>query len=247
MNYFGRVFMWVFLLFGFSRAALAGPSFQEANSSYREGSYSAAAEAYESIAKTNPSPEIYYNLGNAYFKDKKMGLAILNYERARMLTPRDRDILTNLAFMNRLLEYKIEDKRSWYLKRTDVLLEYVTSRECWAVALGAYFVFIAGLLFAILFGKKPLFGTGGALAFLLVLLCCLPVFLKLTAFGSHHKAIVTGAKAEVRYGPSDTDRLAFRLVEGLKASIRDERQDWYRIELADGRNGWVPKTQMTSI
>ncbi len=240
-------FMGLLVFFGFSPSGFAGPSFQEANALYQDGKYSEAAKAYEAILKVTPSPEVYYNLANAYFKDKKIGLAILNYERARNLTPRDRDILANLSYMNRLLEYKVADKRNWYLRTASALLEYVTSEECRLIALSAYFIFISGFLLAILSRKKPLFGTGGALAFCLVLLCFVPLFLKLSALGLHSKAVVTGQKAEVRYGPSQSDRLAFRLAEGLKVVIRDERENWYRIELADGRSGWVSNAQVSPI
>lgn len=241
------IFMLLCSPFLFSKIATAAPSFHEANALYKEGKYAQAAEAYEVILKSKPSSEIYYNLANAYFKDKKIGLAVLNYERAKNITPRDKDILTNLAYMNRLLEYKVEDKRNWYVRTAAAAIEYVTSDECRVVALSAYFIFITGFLIAILFRRKPLFGTGGALAFSLVVLCFLPLLLKYGIPGSRHRAVVTSLKAEVRYGPSETDRLAFRLVEGLKVALRDEREDWYRIELTDGRSGWVPKTHLTSI
>jgi len=241
------IFMFICLPFGFSNIAMAAQSFQETNALYQDGKYSEAAAAYEALLKSNPSPEIYYNLANAYFKDKKIGLAILNYERAKKLTPRDQDIRSNLLYMNRLLEYKVEDKRNWYLRKTSTALEYVTSEECWTAALAAYLIFIVGFLFAVLFRKKPLFGTGGALAFSLVLLCFVPLFLKYSVLGSRHKAVVTSPKADVHYGPSEADRLAFRLVEGLTVAIRDERENWYRIELTDGRSGWVPRAQVTSI
>ncbi|MEK7243343.1 MAG: tetratricopeptide repeat protein [Thermodesulfobacteriota bacterium] len=64
----------------------------------------------------SPEAVFFYNLGNSYFKTKKIGLAILAYERARLLEPRNSDILYNLNYAKGILEYKIEDKRNWYLK-----------------------------------------------------------------------------------------------------------------------------------
>ena len=221
--------------------------FGEANQFYRDKNYDEAVRIYEEIAMSGPKAEIYYNLGNSYFKSKKLGLAILNYERARRLRPRDRDVLTNLVYANRLIEYRIEDKRNWYFRKKSELLQFATIEECWALALGAYFLFMVGLFISLARRQRPLFGRLGALAVCLLIFCSVPLLLKLGERGMGRPGIVTEPQAEVRYGPSNSDRIAFRLVEGLKVSLNDEKQDWYRIQLTDGRGGWVPKSQVTPV
>lgn len=240
-----------FFLGAFSGSAFAVSNvedqFREANRLYRDGKYAEAARIYEEIAESKPMAEVYYNLGNAYFKDQKLGSAILNYERARRYGPRDRDILANLSYAERLIEYKVEDKRNWYFRKKSEWLKYVSFEECGLLALGAYFLFGSGFLIALLRKKRPLFGTSGALAFAFVVFCLVPLLLKYGEFGRGRRAVVTQAQAEVRYGPSPSDRIAFRLVEGLEISVHDEKQDWYRIQLNDGRSGWVPQSQVTPI
>ncbi len=228
--------------------AIAGPDhFKEANQLYHDGKYAEAARAYEEVIKAKPMAEAYYNLANAYFKDKKVGLAVLNYERALQFAPRDHDVRTNLAYVNRLIEYKIEDKRNWFFRKKSRLLGYVTFTECWILALGAYFMFIVGCLFSLLGRKQVVFDRSGALALVFVIFCSFPLFLKYAEFGGGRAGVVTETQAEVRYGPSNSDRIAFRLVEGLEVALNDEKQDWYRIQLSDGRSGWVPQSQVTPV
>ena len=110
-------------------ASPVAEQFAKASQLYKNGKYDDAVKAYEEIAKEKPAAEVYYNLGNAYFKTKKIGLAILNYERARRQMPRDSDILANLAYVNQLIEYKIDDKANWYLRKKSELLSLVTFSE----------------------------------------------------------------------------------------------------------------------
>ena len=240
------VFMMVSVCF-VSFASGAVDRFGEANQFYRDKKYDEAVRIYEEVVKSRPMAEVYYNLGNSYFKSKKLGWAILNYERARRLKPRDRDALTNLAYANRLIEYRIEDKQNWYFRKKSELLQFVTIEECWALALGAYFLFMVGLFISLARRQRPFFGRLGALAICLLIFCSVPLLLKLGERGMGRPGIVTEPQAEVRYGPSNSDRIAFRLVEGLKVSLNDEKQDWYRVQLTDGRGGWVPKSQVTPV
>lgn len=239
-------FLFIFVRPIFSASGVVD-DFREANQLYRDGKYDEAAKAYEGIAKSKGSFEVYYNLGNAYFKSKKPGLAILNYERARHLKPRDPDVRSNLAYANRLIEYKIEDKRNWYVRKIDSFLHLVTFQECWVSVLGAYFIFVVGLLISLIRRKQPMFGRSGALGLVFVIFCSFPLFLKYGEYGAGRPGIVTEAQVEVRYGPSSSDRIAFRLVEGLEVSLHDEKQDWYRIQLKDGRSGWASQSQVTPI
>lgn len=236
----------LFLSFSLTFADQAS-RFSEANELYHDGKYLEAAKIYEELAKQKPLAEIYYNLGNAYFKAKKIGLAKLNYKRASQLKPRDRDILVNLAYLDRLIEYRIDDKRNWYVRKKSEFLKYVMLSECWALALGGYLIFVVGFFVSLLMKRRLLFGKSGALAVSFVIFCSLPLLLKFGEVGLGPPAIVIEPQTEVRYGPSTSDRIAFRLVEGLEVSLSDQRKDWYRISLNDGRSGWVPQSQVTPI
>ena len=237
----------LFLSFcGSSFAADAIQSFQEANQLYSDGKFSEAASIYQKLGQSKPSAEGYYNLANSNFKDKKLGYAILNYERAKRLDPRDPDIRSNLAYANRLIEYKIEDKRNWYFRKITDLVGYFKFEECWLLFLGSYFIFMIVLLVSFL-RKRPLFGKAGNFFLTLVIISLFPLLLKFSETGMKDEAIVTVKQAEVRYGPSTVDRIAFRLVEGLKVSVHDHKQDWYRIRLKDERSGWVRDSEVSVI
>lgn len=227
-------------------AAEINQTFQKANQLYADGKYSEAVSSYQDLLKSKKFAEIYYNLGNAHFKDKQIGKAILNYERAERLDPRDPDIRSNLAYANRLIEYKIEDKRSWYLRKINELISYLRFEECWLLFLGSYSIFFISVLIAFV-RKCPLFGRINFVFLTLVIFALFPLLLKFGESGMNQEAIVTTKQAEVRYGPSTIDRIAFRLVEGLKAAIHDHKQDWYRIRLRDGRSGWVRESELSVI
>ncbi len=245
-----NLFFCFMLSFAFASCAFAvsvSDHFQEANQLYRDGKFAEAARAYEEVVKSKPTAEVYYNLANAYFKDKKIGLAVLNYERGRKLDPRDPDIGANLAYVNRLIEYKIDDKRNWFFRKKSQLLTHITLTECWVLVLGAYFIFALRFLIALLRRRQTVLGKSGVLTVVLVIFCSFLLLLKYAEFGGGRAGVVTDAQAEVRYGPSNSDQIAFRLVEGLEVSINDEKQDWYRIQLNDGRSGWVPQSQVTPV
>ncbi len=220
--------------------------FKEANQLYADGKFTEAVKTYEKAAQVKPTAEIYYNLGNAYFKNKELGKAILNYERARKLDPRDPDIISNLSYANRLIEYKIEDKRNWYIRKLSELIGYFKYEECWPLFLVSYFVFLVNLLISFI-RKRPLFGKLTTVLFSFVIISALPLVLKFAQTGMSDEAVTTVKQAEVRYGPSTLDQIAFRLAEGLKVSVHDHKQDWYRIRLRDGRSGWVPESDITII
>ena len=235
------------MLFAASTRAGGLDDFQNANQLYREEHYQDAARSYESFLKERPSAELYYNLANAYFKDRKLGLAVLNYERALRLAPRDRDSRANLTYANRLIEYEVKDKRPWYLKVLQDGLAKVTLKECLVAALSFYLVFLVVSCLSLVVGTRwRLASVWLSLLTLSVFLAAVS-FLKFTNSGAGAQAVVTSHKAEVRYGPSKSDRLAFRLSEGLKVTMRDKKQDWFRISLLDGQSGWVAESEVTII
>ncbi len=221
--------------------------FRAANVLYKQGKYDQAISGYESLVKNAPSAAVFYNLANAYYRSGKVGLAILNYERGRRLTPRDKDLLANLEYVERSVEFEVKDKRNWYLRQMSSVLEWFTTDECLALALGGYLLFIGWLLIELTQGKHPLFGRVTVVALAFAVFCFLPFMLKNTVLGSKGAAVVVEPQVEVRYGPSSQDRLAFRLVEGLEVNVKAELGDWCRIELTDNQTGWLPKSKIVRV
>lgn len=243
-----RPAFWIFLLFSFlglkspasARAESPAALFKKANAAYRNGDYTAATSGYESLIMRNwKNANVYYNLGNVYFKEKRLGQAILNYEKARRQDPRDRDISANLAYVRGLLEYRVEDKRNWYLKAGEAILASFTSREIGIVSL------LLGLLFWISWGISLYLHPNSAWgwkrkALLGVTLVCVSLWV---LRGWHdvtfEEAIAIKPQAAVRYGPSPKDQVAFRLGEGIKVRIKNRQGEWSRVVLANGETGWM--------
>ena len=86
----------IFFALLFTASSLWAQTKAQADSAYINKDYAQAIEIYESLLQDGESGEIYYNLGNAYFKQDELGRAILNYERALLLQPGNADVSANL-------------------------------------------------------------------------------------------------------------------------------------------------------
>lgn len=220
-------------------------SFDKANQLYQDGKFKEAAQAYQELAAASqPSPALFYNLGNSLFRSGQMGQAILSYERALRLAPRDADIRANLAHVRGLLEYRVDDKRNWYVRAAEEWLGYFRSEEIFLLVMAVYLLFLLTAFFCLAYRRGMPWGWWRK--------TLLAVFLvTLGVAGAKHydaevmkDAIVTAKQAEVRYGPSVTDQTAFRLGEGLKAYVVDTRRDWSRIVLVNHEGGWIKNSDI---
>ncbi|OGW78089.1 MAG: hypothetical protein A2Z83_07305 [Omnitrophica bacterium GWA2_52_8] len=226
----------------------ARQQFESANQLYESGDYAKAAEQYRSLSESYSEEGVFfYNLGNSLFRTGKTGEAILAYERARAASPRDPDIRFNLTYTKSLLEYHIDDKRNWYLKVLEDLLNFATRRELFLLVLVLYFIFASAWALKIYF--KPGLPWGWRRKTLVYLM-----LFSLSVFGAKHVqtdifcgAIVTTDETQGRYGPSMDDRAAFKLGEGLKVYVIARRHGWSRVMLTNGETGWVPSSDITEI
>jgi tetratricopeptide (TPR) repeat protein len=227
-------------LFGLSAAVAApGDDFKAANQLYDNGKFAEAAAAYEKIEPK--TAHVYYNLGNAWFRQNKLGLAILDYARARQLAPRDPDIVANLKFAQQRLgvdEINTPPQATQRLLRS--VVESRTASE-WSVGE------LVGLwLLALTIGARvyfPKLRTG----VLIVAVAGLAGFgfstfaLTYQVIGDHAapQAIVVNGETEARFAPVPDSTVHFRLAEGTRVSIREDRGQWLFVERADGQQGWV--------
>ena len=222
--------------------------FQEANTSYRTGDYVKAAELYESLLEQKPRVAVfYYDLANTYVRLGKLSRAILNYEKALRLDPRNEDIRENLNYSRGLLEYRVEDTRNWYLKATEAVLKYATEREVYAVVLAVLFVFLAGGILYFLSGRGVFWNPWQQFVFIVLLLAALVAFGKQVQSNVIRDAIVMQKECEARYGPSEHDQVAFRMGEGIKVFVIDRREDWSRVILTNGESGWVKDSDIAEV
>jgi len=222
--------------------------FNDANQLYRDQKFEEARYLYETLAQKYPETStFYFNLGNTQFRLGKLGETILNYERALMLNPRDQDTRANLNYVESLLEYRIEDERNWYLKTGEDILKRVKEKEVLIVVLSLLSLFLLTMAFSVYFRPGAKWGALRKTLLFLVVVALGVYALRSVQQNVIRDAVVMVKEAEVRYGPSPNDQIAFRLGEGLKVYVTDKRKSWSRILLTNGETGWVKNAQINEV
>lgn len=211
---------------------------------YKNKDYKGAIEQYEMLVKQGLSSyKLYYNLGNAYYKNNQLGKAIYNYELANKLNPNNEDIKNNLRIANEKTIDKIESKENLFLGAIKSGLVNYLSTTGWAWL--SIISLIAALVLAFVFFitssirfKQITFFTS---AFLLI------VFITSMVLGFsalHHKqsvnyAIITSREAKVFIEPNTSANSKFTLHDGTKVSVIESGDEWTNIKLQNGNEGWV--------
>lgn len=222
--------------------------FEKAAIAYRENKFDEAAALYKALSDKYPSSAVFqFDLGNALHRKGEIGTAVLAYERARFLAPRNSDINANLNYVRNLIEYRVEDKRNELIKVTEKLLSYFTYDELFVTALIfslLLFVSWAGVLFL---KQDASWGFFRKLLLLIALTLAALTAIKGIQINFFRESVIVARKAQVYYGPSVTDQAAFQLGEGLKVYGVDEREGWSRILIASGESGWIQKEMIAEI
>ncbi|MCQ2153775.1 MAG: BatD family protein [Bacteroidales bacterium] len=212
---------------------------------YAAGEWSAAREAWDDIASLGMrSPELFYNLGNACFKDGLPGRAVLNYERALRLKPNYADAKFNLNFVKASLVDRIDEVPEFFFRSWIRIAYKSLPYDAWAVIALVLLALTVSLALMFLRGRSaPVRKAGffgGLQCLVLVALCVVFASAGRSDSRKADEAVVMRSVAAVKSSPADgssTD--LFVLHEGTKLKILDVVGDWSDIELADGRQGWI--------
>lgn len=249
-----KIFVVVFL--GFTLSLAAQNTAQTALEAYRGEDYKKSIELYEQVvaqglSEHKESATIYYNLGNAYFRNGETAKAILNYERALLLNPNDGDIKHNLRFARTRIEDKIDTSDSFFLTNWVVGLQNTFDSNTWArIGIVLFILFlscIATFLFVrVLWVKKATFYTAIALL-AMVFLANTFAFAQKNNRVNRNSAIVMAASASIMTSPDSNSQELFRLHEGTKVQINKTDGKWYEIEIANGSVGWTSKENIEII
>jgi tetratricopeptide (TPR) repeat protein len=222
--------------------------FYRGNDLYEKGEYSEAAAQYENILKAGyQSGPLYYNLGNTYFKMGDMGKAVLNYERARRLIPRDADLNANYRFARAKILGKILEKKGiWNWTPLKFYAGNFTIDEFLWMTSVLYIFILVLLMIAV---RRPMLKARiFAIALCLFLLgAANSVIVWHKASGIGREAIVTSYETESRYGPFDSATAFFKLYEGMKVKVLKVKGEWEKVERPDGKAGWVKKQDLAVI
>lgn len=226
-------------------------SFQQANQAYANGDYKTAISLYQSVLDSaNRSTEVYYNLGNAYYKDNEIGLAILNYERALLQDPSNKDAKYNLSLAQERITDNIEAEDGYFLSRwvKNLILKLKAHTWMW-ISVALFLITLIGL-FIFFFSKNiALRKTGFHCAWIALLFSITTLsfcIVRNQHETSHDKAIVLSSIVNAKASPDHSGTDLFVLHEGTKVSITDTLGEWVEIEVGNYK-GWIQAKTLERI
>jgi tetratricopeptide (TPR) repeat protein len=241
-----------FLNTGKLAAADAQQVFANANQAYQSGNYRLAADSYESILKSGNvfSKELFYNLGNAYFRLNQIGLSVLNYERALRLSPADAEIQQNLTVARARVSDEIEPITNVFFIRWWQTLRHAFPSDTWSI-FGLFFVWFGAAGFALWLldserqRKKYGFIVGLSAIPLSILMFLLAnsaaTVLEMPA------GIVISRETALKNAPDINATTINTLHEGLKVEVLDTYKDMTKVKLPNGEDGWLVTIDVQKI
>lgn len=242
----------IMIIFGILTVSAAWLSAQDADSlwnqavkDYTEENYQEALAGFTALeADGYVSGELYYNIGNCYYKlGNCLGQSILYYERALKLDPSYEDAQVNLAIAREYTLDRIDEVPEFILLTWIKAFRDTVSSDAWAWIALVLFLVTAVMVLLFRFGGSPaLRKTAFALAvaaLLMTIISAVFAFNLRSGLESDGEAVVTVPVSSVKSSPGSADQSLFILHEGTKVSVVDRLGEWYRIELSDGRQGWL--------
>jgi tetratricopeptide (TPR) repeat protein len=241
-----------YILLFVSQVFFAQTGFEKGNDLYKDGKYELAAKAYESVLATNKeSAELYFNLGNCYYKLQKTAPSIYNYEKALVLDPNNKEALNNIKFAQKrtIDEIKVIPKVGFGKLLRDFTGIYPF--ETWAcISIGfavLFLLFFIGYYFSQTGVIKRLFFLGMFIVLLFVLMSVAAAFFEKSHFDNERPAIVFAESAEVRSEPQNASGTVFVLHEGTKVYVEETLESWKKIQLTDGTEGWIESKAIKEV
>jgi tetratricopeptide (TPR) repeat protein len=225
---------------------------EKGNEYFMNGEYELAISEYQAVIDSGyESSELYYNLGNAFYKSHKITMALVNYEKASILDPRDEEILHNLELTRQLVIDEIDNlpeflPKIWYRRFISLL-----KTDQWAyISLVAFPVSL--LLFLVYLFVRHI--RIRKLSFWLAVFLMI-ISLSTFVFSYHQKrlvynhsyAIILSPSITIKSSPDDSGTELFQLHEGTKVEIVDQLGEWKEIKLSDGNVGWLKMEDLVEL
>lgn len=225
---------------------------QDADAEYSKGNYQQAIKDYEELLKAGESAELYYNLGNAYYRTENITRSVLNYERALLLNPADEDIRFNLQMARSKTIDKITPESEMFFFTWYRSLVNLMTIDNWARLAIASMILTLILALVYLFAShltlRKIGFYGGVLFLVVFLLSNLFAFQQKQMLMKRNGAIVIAPSVSIKKTPEANSTDQGVIHEGTRVDIIDDTmRDWKEIHLADGREGWIPTSQIEKI
>ncbi len=226
--------------------------FDQGTAHYKNGKFQDAINSWEKVLENGKhSAALYFNLGNASYKLNKVAPSIYYYEKALQLAPADQNIKTNLKFAENARIDAIEPLPKTIFKRWYEQLAGVLTYDGWAIT-----AVTGAILFGLLFlsywfataeGKKRLFFITSMISVFVVIVGLVMAYQTYGDVLKDQPAIVFSESIEVRSEPNMGSAGAFVLHEGTKVQITETEESWVRVLLANGKDGWIPASDLKRL
>lgn len=226
--------------------------FDQGKEHYKNGTYQEAISSWMQILdKGEASASLYFNLGNAHYKLNNIGPSIFYYEKALQLAPNDSEIKNNLAFAENARIDAIEPLPQSIFTKWHQSIANIFSFDGWAIT-----AIVFSILFAILFlsyyfsateRRKRLYFASSSVVLLLLITAFSMAYLTHRDYEQTQMAIIFADQLDVKSEPTMGSNPVFTLHEGTKVQITSKDGDWLRILLADGKDGWVPASDLKQL
>lgn len=233
-------------------AASANAEFDAANQAYGANHYAEAIKSYESITKEKGySPSVLFNLGNAYYRNDQVGLAVLNYERALRLSPRDPDIVANLKFIREQSHLPQPAQRWWR-----VLLSSLTPSQWAWLASGLFTLLCAAWVIRLLRAESlkslgvnetwivPVWRLG---LFVIGFGFFVAVACGAMSVQERHEAVIVAREASLLVSPFDKSEVLTALPEGETVNAEKKYGEYVLVRYGKGKSGWVNQSQIVTV
>lgn len=223
-------------------------AFKNAGELYEKGSFDEAIKEYEKILKTGKvSGNIFYNMGNCYFKKNQLGMAMLNYERAKRLIPRDKDLEANYEYaVSKMDGGNIYLGGNIFYRVIYRMFSWMTIDGVIILCSGIYLAVSGLLIMGVMFSRSR-----KAVMYLVIILIL--SFIP-SAFGAYYKflginrdAVVMDKICDVKFEPFPEATTFFQIYEGNKVRIENNKDDWTKIRRQDGKSGWIKDSALVVI
>jgi len=242
----------IFILLLTTQVFFAQSGFDKGNYLYQKGRYEQAISEYESVLATKQhSAELYFNLGNCYYKLNKVAPAIYNYEKALVLNPDDAEIQNNLKFAQKMTIDEVKDvpKVGFSKMIHDLTSTFHYNTWAWiSVAFSTMFLlFFIGYYFSQIALSKRIFFFGMFGILFLLLISVSAAISEKNDFENERPAIVFAEMVLVKSEPQKASTTVFTLHEGTKVFVQETLENWKKIQLTDGTEGWIEKTAIKEV
>lgn len=224
----------------------------QGNVAFQKSDFVTAAKCYSKILEAGyANADVYYNLGNAYYRQDEFGQAILNYERALRLKPNFRDAQENLDLANSKIEDEIKALPELFIVTWARNITTWFSHTGWRIVILCLLALLGAAVAIFVLSRDYLWRKGaliGGIAvtglLLIAIACSIATGVRQN---SHNKAIVTSPLVVVKSSPESNSVDKLILHEGTKVDVEETLGDWHKIHIADGNTGWLTDADITVI